>query len=326
MATAVAISVLVGASMGSLFGILSRYTIRQRNAIAEENRVLNPYAVKHSITVKEDIRKTYMAITREILQNCDLANGKYIREDSNGPTLFPADGNYKLAYNKENYLYIVINESEIKIDSYSTEITAIDMHRFIREIVKKYYGSTPVNLLRYTNQGGDWGSPETKDRRPYKHDPRIDCEQVKNALDYVKAELNKGNSPKIMLHGPSRSGKTTTMEEIASRLVLNIYDLTLNDYKSSDAVIKSLIQSVPENSILVIDELNIQLRSAIKAQNGLITPDCILSGIDSVARMPKRCVVAFATSNLEETLSLFPEGSLAGGRVDKYFEFKKQEN
>lgn len=110
-----------------------------------------------------------------------------------------------------------------------------------------------------------------------------------------------------LLHGPAGNGKSTIIQVLASELQMPVYMLTLSDEEITDTLIAQSIGSMPEKSILVLEDFE-----KIDFEKKGVTVSGLLNAIDGALASEGRLLVITAN-----TLDAINEYFLRPGRIDR---------
>ena len=120
-----------------------------------------------------------------------------------------------------------------------------------------------------------------------------------------------------LLEGPPGTGKTSTVTTLATDIGVNVYKLAMSDVKK-DAELVALAVSIPEESILLIEDIDaFKVTNKRKGEDGestLLTLSGLLNVLDG-ADTPHG-LITFLTTNHEEFLD---PALMRPGRVDRRF-------
>ncbi|MCA9329973.1 AAA family ATPase [Candidatus Saccharibacteria bacterium] len=295
-----------GALVGTGMGALARMH-RQINTLQAANQMINPLVPRHRIIIADGSKlcNTRDIIYMEILKHCKTVNGEYRTNCTSGPVLTPADGNYYM----DDFCFILRGDY-IAVES-SRELSEIN--EYVRGLYSKYF-SAEVSIPIYTHTGDTW-------RFSGSREPRAAVglrETQQKVLDFVEKTMQQ--NIRLLLHGPPRSGKTTVVELLASKMKYSIYSICLNTRDMDDGVLIQLMTSVPQRSIIVFEELDIDLEE-IQRPGSFTTVKGFLTATDGAARLPAQTILIITTSNRDKLFSYFTAGSLGHGRVDCEFAF-----
>ena len=115
-----------------------------------------------------------------------------------------------------------------------------------------------------------------------------------------------------LLYGPPGTGKTSLVTAIASELALNVCVLSLASPTVTDEKIGNLLSSVPQRSVILIEDVDAFFRQRDKADTGVkVSYSGFINALDGVAAHEGS--VVFLTTNHPE---LIDEAAIRSGRVD----------
>jgi chaperone BCS1 len=115
-----------------------------------------------------------------------------------------------------------------------------------------------------------------------------------------------------LLYGPPGTGKTSLVTAIASEMALNVCVLSLASPTVTDEKIGNLLSSVPQRSVILIEDVDAFFRQRDKADAGVkVSYSGFINALDGVAAHEGS--VVFLTTNHPE---LIDEAAIRSGRVD----------
>ena len=115
-----------------------------------------------------------------------------------------------------------------------------------------------------------------------------------------------------LLYGPPGTGKTSLVTALASELKLNVCVLSLASPTVNDEKIANLLSSVPQRSVILIEDVDAFFRQRDKADNSVkVSYSGFINALDGVAAHEGS--VVFLTTNHPE---LIDEAAIRSGRVD----------
>lgn len=125
-----------------------------------------------------------------------------------------------------------------------------------------------------------------------------------------------------LLEGEPGTGKTTIVEIVATKYERPIYTITLNQNKMCDQCLKDLINLVPAESIIVIDEIEDQITAAMNNPSNSITLAGIKTSIDGPERMSYGTLIFATTNSLSKLSEPFKKALMRKGRFDKHYKLE----
>lgn len=119
-----------------------------------------------------------------------------------------------------------------------------------------------------------------------------------------------------LLYGPPGSGKSSTILALASELRMPVYILDLTASGMSDSKLVKLMQTIPENSIVLIEDVDSAFtkRDDTTEKASKITFSGLLNALDGILAGEGR--ILFMTTNHRENLDA---ALIRPGRVDREF-------
>jgi chaperone BCS1 len=115
-----------------------------------------------------------------------------------------------------------------------------------------------------------------------------------------------------LLYGPPGTGKTSLVTALASELSLNVCVLSLASPNVTDEKIGNLLASVPQRSVILIEDVDAFFQQRSKADTGVkVSYSGFINALDGVAAHEGS--VVFLTTNHPEMID---EAAIRSGRVD----------
>ena len=115
-----------------------------------------------------------------------------------------------------------------------------------------------------------------------------------------------------LLYGPPGTGKTSLVTALASELKLNVCVLSLASPTVNDEKIANLLSSVPQRSVILIEDVDAFFRQRDKADTSVkVSYSGFINALDGVAAHEGS--VVFLTTNHPD---LIDEAAIRSGRVD----------
>ena len=193
----------------------------------------------------------------------------------------------------------------------------------LQQIVNGVYGRRAAGVEKisnYTLTGAGWKFSGFSTKRRFGNIPgrvlRNDSvDQVMNIVQDFRNDAREHKSLGLFLQGSARSGKSIMANVIASEYNMPIYKLPLNAHFLSNAVLDDSMRSIPEKSIIFIDEIYHKIEPLLQRKESYITIGGILEVLDD-QHIPNGCILLVTSISAEETAKLFPDGTLLGlGRL-----------
>jgi chaperone BCS1 len=115
-----------------------------------------------------------------------------------------------------------------------------------------------------------------------------------------------------LLYGPPGTGKTSLVTALAAELKLNVCVLSLASPAVNDEKVANLLSSVPQRSVILIEDVDAFFRQRDQADAGVkVSYSGFINALDGVASHEGS--VVFLTTNHPE---LIDEAAIRSGRVD----------
>ena len=143
-------------------------------------------------------------------------------------------------------------------------------------------------------------------------------EDVENFQSKKKWYLDRGISYKrgYLFYGEAGVGKTQFVNALAFHTKRDVYYISISEVKQND--FSSLIGNIGSNSIIFLDDVDIQLPTRKKSKKGGVNLQTILSFMDG-NKSPHDAIIILAANEIDK----MDYALMRKGRLDKKFEFKK---
>lgn len=151
----------------------------------------------------------------------------------------------------------------ITIRCYS--FTRKPLFKLLKEAKALYERTRPQMItIRVLDMRGTWRKVAYKARRPLANiimDSRVRDSLLEDAQEFLKSEdwyaarglrWNRG----YLLHGAPGTGKSSTIQALASELKLDVYIISINSPTMNDSVLASTMRSIPPKSIVVMEDVD----------------------------------------------------------------------
>jgi len=228
--------------------------------------------------------------------------------------------------NRIGEIRVLIDSNEIIISTrYGGKNAVKNLQRFLHTLYTHYNSPSIVKTI-YMIGKENWGIPifrRTRDIENIKTTTEMKSviEDVELFMKSEKKYIASGHPYRkgYFLYGGTGTGKTTLIEIISQKHNMDIYMIDLNSDNMTDAKLSRLISKVPEKSIIVIEEIDKQIKTMNDQTNNKISIGGILSSIDGPSRMSNQSIIIL-TSNQEIFLSeANMEALLRKGRIDSKY-------
>jgi chaperone BCS1 len=127
-----------------------------------------------------------------------------------------------------------------------------------------------------------------------------------------------------LIHGPPATGKSSIVEYIAMKYDMNPYVIIFNDINMTDSTLITLLNRVPMNSIILIDEIDRQLETLNLNPNKQLFHAGILSALAGAERLSESVLIILTTNDINKLDPNFKTSLVRIGRIDTILEFKEQ--
>jgi hypothetical protein len=183
------------------------------------------------------------------------------------------------------------------------------------------------NNTFYFVDKGNWGYPIV--RRCQKKELLLSqCTKgMKDVLNDINAFIRAENVYKTsgrhfrrgyILTGPTRTGKSTIGEIVATTHGMPVYLIQLTGDDVDDSRLINLISQVPPKSVIMIEELEKQLTTITSNTNKRISIGGILSSIDGPQRVAHGVIFIITANALPDDIE-FVSTLIQPGRIDKHY-------
>lgn len=151
----------------------------------------------------------------------------------------------------------------ITIRSYS--LTRKPLFKLLKEAKAVYERTRPQMItIRVLDMRGTWRKVAYKARRPLSSiimddDKRAsllrDAQEFLNSEDWYAARGLRWNRG-YLLHGAPGTGKSSTIQALASEIKLDVYIISITSNFMNDATLTAAMRSIPPKSIVVIEDVD----------------------------------------------------------------------
>lgn len=317
-----AVGVLVYSVMGSIVKIGKKIFY---NVICSKVRIIGAdspkslYSIKHQLELLVDKNKLNVMTDGPTEAKFTLAYGTYRVKT-------PELGHVWAQYTEEGITLYTL--PSVGIWPPRCQSKSIDIKKFAADTYKKHCAPSEM-IMTFTSSKDKWSFPII--RRPTQFKKENLTPDMKRALlDISKFKrnsqvyLDKGVPYRrgYLLYGLTGGGKTTVVELAAKEHNMTLYNLTLNGNEMNDNVLTNLFAAVPPNSIVVLEEIDKQLKALQNNKLANVTIGGLLSAIDGPQRMSNGSLVML-TANTDDFLDKETSSYLfREGRIDRKIEFK----
>ena len=268
------------------------------------------------------ISKNIYAIKKFMENKVNNANRKYVRDSHNGVTFEISNGIYLIWH---NYLPIWLTVTDEHFNLWSLFTFQDNVKSFINRIYQIYNMSDKT--IRFyesiigENKNYEWSFPNQRNPSNSKM-----TNSMKNVLKIVtnfkdNIDESKPHRLGILITGISGSGKSTMVPLIATKFNMDIYQITLNSSHMTDATLISLINNVPPNSLIAIDEFSEQYLAMQNNNTVKVSNAGILSAIDGCQKLSNGSIIILTAVDIKSLPKDFTNQLLRPGRIDYQFKF-----
>lgn len=283
-----------------------------------------------SLKINTNFNPKCLFVIKQIINEYNINNNHILAEDGyESPNYKLQEGNYYLI--TEYGRLIIIYEEDI-ITIKSSFLNSIENLKLIlNDNFSKYFTEGNNILFNLPTDDGDWGRPIFRDSRLYDEEKLTsemleilsDIDEFINSQE-LYIEQNRPYRRGYLLEGRTGTGKTTTVEIIASKYNKSVYQLMFNSNNMTDTTIANLINTVPPNSIIVIEEIEKQILNLSRNVNNNLSEGGILMAIDGPCRLSNGTIVIATANDVNLLNSEFIEYLTRPGRIDKHYMYLTQ--
>lgn len=265
------------------------------------------------------------AITRYIQDNAD-------RVYFTTGTILASDGHSVLGFHVGHGLYVLRDATfGVLLISYQDDRTWVTTP-FNRNEKLKEFVNTVCNIKSepclvftfHTEVDGriDWN--ETTFRNP--RDITVDQNNQPFIDDYdhfIDEDAPNPYRRGYVLHGPPGTGKSSAIEYVANKHGSAIFMVILNMIGMDDSVLIQLLASVPERSIILFEDLDVQMENLGQIKKNRLSQSGLWNAVDSACRMSAGTIVIATCNDLDLLKNVCGDAFFRLGRIDVLFPFVK---
>ena len=277
--------------------------------------------------------KAANAFISEASKYCSADTKTMVARDGPSPLIELALGTYS-CNTKEGLVWITIGKQKIKLQTLSATKDRSKFINWFNEVYKAHNQERNV-LISYNSLLDKWGMPISRRQKPFNEtnltptmtnllkdvDSFIDSinlledEEIAYAAGTGDAPPSRPDHRGYYLYGPPGTGKSFMPELVAIRYGLPMYMFNFNSGSMNDAVMITMLASVPPRSVIVFDEIEDQLRTLERNSRASVSVGGMLTAIDGPPRLAFGILIFF-TANSDEisfgkaTVPLFREGRI----------------
>ncbi len=221
------------------------------------------------------------------------------------------------------------SDGSVKILVTTETITLFDFNSI--DALKDYLQTACHNSLApehvltfYVSEKNQWGTPILRRPRNLQlmtlgASPKIQ-DLLKDTENFMESELRYERQAKAyrrgyLLSGPPGSGKSTFIELLSMTYNMPVYLIHIND-DINDATLVTLISQIPPRSLVVIEEIEKQLKTAKENVNNRVSFGGLLSAIDGPQRLAHGIIFVITTNQVDAIDPDFLNPLLREGRID----------
>lgn len=259
-------------------------------------------------------------VTRALLDELRHQNPHPIRAQVNrnaeGLYWVPSDGWYELRNTTGEYLFdINLSENGTHIDIMRKYTTPQSLQSDINSIYQRRAAGVE-NISRYSMGQASWMFSGLSPKRRLNQIVQNDAvREVMQRVNTFRADTRPHKTLGLFLEGPTRSGKSTMASVIASEFNLPIYSVSIDSPGLYDGLLEQRIREIPQNSVIVIDEIHLKLNALMVRQNTLVTLGGILEILDD-QHIPNGCIVILTAVSSAVVNQIFNNHLIGRGRID----------
>ena len=308
---------------GGLTFIISNNSKEISDYLTSKLSTMYNYFVK-TIIIKNDFNSTI--VTDAVMDHIQRKKQSDVFQLSDGLNYQTLNGKFIFEYNKKN-IYIDVASDKITLSVYCNMNV---LKQFVAEIYNNYNKKDNV-LYYHTSNNGTFklGLP----KRPRKF-PTL-TNSMNNMILNVDHFMNKDNKLEYdkkgiphrrgyLIHGLPGTGKSAIVEYIATKYDMNPYVIVFNDNNMTDSTLITLFNSVPRDSIILIDEMDKQLETLNMNKNKQLHYAGILSAMAGAERLSDTVIIILTANDINKIDIGLKQSLLRTGRIDQVFEFTEQ--
>ena len=263
------------------------------------------------------------AVFQELKFNAPSTSSMTIVDRGFNPEFRLPEGTYTLQDTLLGPVTCILGEETITLQKLRIwgSSTLQDLMDYFKRLNKRY--NSPAKITKFfIADEGSW-SPVFRVPRPLENLEKTpammavldDIRKFKRRESWYHSRgyaYRKG----YLLFGPPGTGKSSIIEIVAQDYSMSVYLICFNSEGMTDAVLLKLISGIPENSIVVVEEIDKQLTGH---NNKRLSVAGLLTAIDGPQRLSPGTIVIL-TANKDDFLEGDERDSLLRkGRIDMTF-------
>ena len=330
-AIAVVGAIAIQAAVGAV-AVYVLYKVGEHAAPHVEKFVYETYDWANGIChVDVEDRIVCRALFEEII--AQYPHPRYARIDrrQDGQYFVPIDNWYRLKTQSGEYafdVHVTENGKKLHIQkSHTIYITVPENLHLMVDAMYKRRAAGVEQISKYSLSENGWefsGFAPKRRVENLKKNAIIDA-IIQKCRNFRKGIINDNNGILgIFLEGQPGSGKTMMAAVVASELNLPIYNLPLDGPFLYDALLERRIAEIPQNSLIVIDEMEDKVTGLMDRAEAFLTLGGILACLDD-QHIPSGCIVlATSVSSQRVALKFPPNALLREGRFGYVVEMTRE--
>ena len=289
------------------------YTWWQTNIIS--------FFYNHIIITIDKAQISYRAIMEELRKSKLISNTTIVVDKGFSPFPELSYGTYYINDEDIGTVGYTIEEDKITLfkRKYLTYIDNDKLWKYFQNITSKW--NSPTIIIKFFILDNEIWNPIFRTPRILS-DPTPNMKCVIDDIDLFLISERKYEEQGFayrkgyLLYGAPNTGKTTIIEHIASKYNMSVYMIYFNSKNMTDALLIRMINDIPENSLIVFEEIDKQIKAI---DNKRLSIAGLLSALDGPQRLPHGTIIIM-TANMKDFLPDHSDQLFRSGRIDSIFQ------
>lgn len=296
-----------------------------KNTISTSVSSITNYFTYTMTITNRNSSETFHAVEETLKTICGKKYGKAEVNDGDENINYTIEQGTYTIYHDNKKIYVTFSNDKIELWNYSGLDT---INAFKNKCVKKFE-SVDDSVVFYMNELTDWMYPIYRRFRQSNNitgDMQLFIDDVNdfcNESDNYK-QLGLPYKKGYFIEGVAGTGKTASIEIIASKHNRSIYSISLNSEGMTDSVLINLINKVKNHSIIIIDEFEKQYETVMRNPNSKLSNGGILNALDGICRLSHGTIIVLICNDSSGLPTELFVPLLRPGRLDKKFVFNEQ--